>query len=540
MKTMNLSYLNYYPVLDYDVKDGRLAYVVLKDSPRVYIHGLGEIEIKEPESVHWVRSRLGVVADQGGAEIRSIYLIDDVPYPLLSDGHDNFDPVFITEDKFYFLSNRDKETIHLYLYEDGQITKISKGSSPVSDVCVSPGGRWIAYSSGIYDNDLILLDTKLEEEFTLSFSNSEQYPSSSQCFYGNSLLFLSNHRGFLDIGKLSLKDREITWIVTDDKDKYEALMWRDRLVYTVDNQGDISLYVDGKVLVKEGVSQSLKTDKDLFFLNSTYSRASDIYKYSEKIERLTDSMRDVRGEFVKPKIVTYRSIGENIDALLYERGGEDKGVVYVHGGPDYECLNHYSAEVQMLLDSGFKVICPNYRGSTGRGRRFNHLNDKDLGGGDLLDVIESVKLLGTQKVAVTGASYGGYLTMMAVTKFPDLWCAAAAVVPFVNWFTEKKTEREVLRQYDEIKIGNDESLLRDRSPIFFIDKIKSPLLILAGENDPRCPAEETMQVAERMKELGKDLEYKIYQGEGHGFYKRENLIDSIVRVVEFLNKNCQK
>ncbi|MEM4047551.1 MAG: S9 family peptidase, partial [Metallosphaera sp.] len=65
---MNLSYLNYYPVLDYDVKDGRLAYVVLKDSPRVYIHGLGEIEIKEPESVHWVRSRLGVVADQGGAE----------------------------------------------------------------------------------------------------------------------------------------------------------------------------------------------------------------------------------------------------------------------------------------------------------------------------------------------------------------------------------------------------------------------------------------------------------------------------------------
>lgn len=136
---MNLSYLNYTPVQDFDVKDGRVAYVILKDSPKVEILGVGEVQIEEPETVHWVGSRLAVVADQGGAEVRSIYLVDEAPHPLLSDGFDNMEPVFLKEDKFYFLSNRDRETIRLYLYDGGQITKVSKGNLPVSDVCVSPG-----------------------------------------------------------------------------------------------------------------------------------------------------------------------------------------------------------------------------------------------------------------------------------------------------------------------------------------------------------------------------------------------------------------
>ncbi|AWR98988.1 S9 family peptidase [Metallosphaera hakonensis] len=536
---MNLSYLNYTPVLDFDINDGRIAYVILKDRPRVHIHGVGEVEIEEPESVHWIGSRLAVVADQGGSEVRSIYLIDDVPHPILSDGFDNMNPVFLKEDRFYFLSNRDKETIHLYLYDGGEITKVSKGKLPVLGICVSPGGRWVAYSSGIYDDDITLVDNKTGEEFVLSYPESEQSPSSTQCFTGDSLLFLSNHRGFSDIGKLSLRDHTVNWLVTSDQDKYEALMWKDKLVYTVDIRGDIIPVIDGKPLMHEGVARDLKVDRDLYFLASTFDSSADLFRYSATLDRITDSMKEVKGNFVRPRTVKYNSLGEEIDALLYERGNESRGVVYIHGGPDYECLNGYSAEIQMLVDVGFKVICPNYRGSTGRGRRFNHLNDKDLGGGDLRDVVESAKVLDVGKIAITGASYGGYLTMMAVTKYPEMWCSAAAVVPFVNWFTEKEKEREVLRQYDEVKIGNDEALLRERSPIFFLDRIKAPLLILAGENDPRCPAEETLQVVEEMKRLGRKIDYKIYENEGHGFSKRENLMDSVIRVVEFLDKNCK-
>lgn len=75
--------------------------------------------------------------------------------------------------------------------------------------------------------------------------------------------------------------------------------------------------------------------------------------------------------------------------------------------------------------------------------------------------------------------------------------------------------------------------------MYFLDRVRAPLLLLAGENDPRCPAEETLQVVEKMKEMGRTVEYKIYENEGHGFVKRENLVDSIIRVVEFLDKNCK-
>ncbi len=249
-------------------------------------------------------------------------------------------------------------------------------------------------------------------------------------------------------------------------------------------------------------------------------------------------MNYVKGDFIKPKVVSYDSNGLRIYALLYEKGDEDKGIVYIHGGPDWECVNSFNPEIQFFMERGFKVICPNYRGSIGYGRRFNHLNDKDPGGGELLDVINSVKVLGVKKIAITGASYGGYLTMMAITKFPDLWCSAVAVVPFVNWFTEKKLEREILQQYDEIKVGSDENLLRDRSPIFFVDRIKAPLLLLAGENDPRCPAEETLQVVEELKKLDREVKYKIYKDEGHGFAKIENYVDSIKEAVEFITSHC--
>jgi len=535
---MNLDVLRTTPVLDFDVKDGRLAYILWEEAPQAYIHGVGKIDLEEPETVHWVNGRLAIVADEKGKEVRSIYLYDQGVHPVLSDGYDNLNPHFLKEDRFYFVSNRDGKTLHLYLYDGGEIVKVSKGELPVSQVCVSPMGRWVAYSQGIYDDDIWIIDNKTGEERKLSFPNSEDLPASQQCFWGDYMLFLSNVNGFYDVGKLNLKDFTWDFVVKSELDKTEATVWRGNLVYTVNRKGDISLIHGEKEIIAEGEVRDLKVDNSLYFIHSSHERDWDLYRFDGKMERVTDSMRGVRGDFVRPQLISYDSEGVEVDALLYSRGKERMGVVYVHGGPDYECLNHFSPTIQLLLDEGFKVICPNYRGSTGRGRRFNHLNDMDLGGGDLRDVVRAADLLKVEKVAITGGSYGGYLTMMAVTKYPEKWCAAAAVVPFVNWFTEKEKEREVLRQYDEVKIGSDENILRDRSPIFFVDKIRAPLLLLAGENDPRCPAEETMQVIEKMKELGRKVEFKIYHDEGHGFTKRENYTDHVMRVVKFLTEQC--
>jgi dipeptidyl aminopeptidase/acylaminoacyl peptidase len=173
-------------------------------------------------------------------------------------------------------------------------------------------------------------------------------------------------------------------------------------------------------------------------------------------------------------------------------------------------------------------------------------NRFDMGGGDLEDVVAAAEwlkktgYLDPQKIIAMGGSYGGYLTMMAVTKTPDLWAAGVPIVPFVNWFTEVENEDPGLREYDLATMGDpikDKQRYIDRSPINFVDRIKAPLLILAGGNDPRCPSTEAEQVASAVKKRKGVVELKVYANEGHGFAKLENQIDAYTRVAEFLKKN---
>jgi dipeptidyl aminopeptidase/acylaminoacyl peptidase len=189
------------------------------------------------------------------------------------------------------------------------------------------------------------------------------------------------------------------------------------------------------------------------------------------------------------------------------------------------------------------VIAPNYRGSTGYGNEFQNANLFDMGGGDLQDVLAAADWLkqtgfvDPKKLVLMGASYGGYMTMMGVTKAPEVWAAGVPIVPFVNWFTEIENEDPVLQQADLATMGDlktHKALFEDRSPIFFVDKIKAPLLLLAGGNDPRCPKEETLQVVEAVRKNGGVADYKIYENEGHGFARVENQIDAYERVSSFL------
>ena len=164
-------------------------------------------------------------------------------------------------------------------------------------------------------------------------------------------------------------------------------------------------------------------------------------------------------------------------------------IVYIHGGPTSQTMNSFNRFVQYAANQGYMVLAPNYRGSTGYGKEFQQANLFDMGGGDLQDVLAGVDWikqtghLDPKKIAVMGGSYGGYLSMMAVTKAPDVWAAGVPIVPFVNWFTEIENEDPVLQQSDLATMGDvvkNKALYEDRSPINFVDQIKAPLLLLAG------------------------------------------------------------
>jgi dipeptidyl aminopeptidase/acylaminoacyl peptidase len=253
--------------------------------------------------------------------------------------------------------------------------------------------------------------------------------------------------------------------------------------------------------------------------------------------------------FVVPQLVTYRSFDDTpIAAFLYlpPNAHPDRrhpGIVYVHGGPASEHTSGWYPNVQYLVSHGFVVIAPNYRGSTGFGRPFEEANRRDLGGGDLRDVVAAARFLeetgyvDPRRIAVMGGSYGGYMTLMALTQSPEVWAAGVAIVPFANWFTEYESEDPTLQAYDRMMMGDpvaDAEFWRERSPIFFVDRIRAPLLLLAGANDIRCPPEETNQIVNAVREAGGVAEAKIYEDEGHGFAKRENQIDAFRRTAEFL------
>ena len=259
----------------------------------------------------------------------------------------------------------------------------------------------------------------------------------------------------------------------------------------------------------------------------------------------------VRSEdMVEPYLVHYPSRDGKwtISAFLYvpfnmARNGQNAAIVYLHGGPAAQSMNSFNRFVQYAANQGYMVLAPNYRGSTGYGKQFQQANLFDMGGGDLQDVLAGVDWikqtghLDPKKIAVMGGSYGGYLSMMAVTQAPEVWAAGVPIVPFVNWFTEIQNEDPVLQQSDLATMGDpvtNKALYEHRSPINFIDQVTAPLLLLAGGHDPRCPKSETQQVVEAIKKRGGTVDYKIYDNEGHGFARVENQIDAYQRVADFL------
>ena len=154
-----------------------------------------------------------------------------------------------------------------------------------------------------------------------------------------------------------------------------------------------------------------------------------------------------------------------ISAFLYvpynmPKNGQNAVIVYVHGGPTSQTMNSFSRFIQYAANQGYMVLAPNYRGSRGYGKEFQQANLGDMGGGDLQDVLAGVDWLrqtgypDPKKFILMGGSYGGYLTMMGVTKAPEMWAAGVPIVPFVNWFTEIENEDPVLRESDLATMGD--------------------------------------------------------------------------------------
>jgi dipeptidyl aminopeptidase/acylaminoacyl peptidase len=228
-----------------------------------------------------------------------------------------------------------------------------------------------------------------------------------------------------------------------------------------------------------------------------------------------------------------------------KRDGSHPAVVDIHGGPPGQSRARFRRLLQTLASNGYVVISPNYRGSTGYDRAFFRANVMDLGGGDLADVNATAEWIArsgyvdARRIAAYGASYGGYMSLMALSKAPDNWAAGVAIVPLTDFLTAYQSQAPWLRAFFRQIMGAPErnaALWRDRSPLHFAERIRAPVLMVAGANDPRCPPEQAQQIERAIRARGGVVELTIYEEQGHGIASTATAIDENTRVLQFLNR----
>lgn len=271
---------------------------------------------------------------------------------------------------------------------------------------------------------------------------------------------------------------------------------------------------------------------------------------SKRVTRLAVASLDP-ATLPKTAIIAYRAPdGTPISAVLtipynLQRDGSNPAVVIPHGGPTGQSQDFFSRQATALASRGYLVLQPNFRGSTGYGRAFQEANVKDLGGGDLDDVVAGAKFLvdtgyvNPKRIGIMGGSYGGFMTLMALGKRPDVFAAGVNQFGIINWYTMWENSVGGLREYQRALVGDpvkDKAAYDRQSPMTYARNIRAPLLVLQGENDVRVPKGQSAEVVELLKGQGGTVEAVYYPGEGHGFAKLENQQDARARAIAWFDK----
>jgi len=228
-------------------------------------------------------------------------------------------------------------------------------------------------------------------------------------------------------------------------------------------------------------------------------------------------------------------------------------VYYIHGGPQSQERPDFAwfsmPLIQFLTLNGFAVFVPNVRGSTGYGLNYAKYVDHDWGGNDRLDHVHAMKLLkkdpriDVSRSGVVGRSYGGYMTLTMASRHPELWSAAVDMFGPYDLLTFSDRIPETWKPYFKLAMGDpvtDREFLVERSPRTYIDHIQCPLLVIQGKNDPRVIEQESRDLVEHLRQIGKEVDYLMFENEGHDVLKLENRITCYNAITDFFKKHLQK
>ena len=326
------------------------------------------------------------------------------------------------------------------------------------------------------------------------------------------------------------------------------------------NDIELPTFDNGSVI---GVGFSRDETKIRFYVGGSNS-PYNLYVYdieTKKAQKLTDVLNKEIDptHMVDSEVIRFKSFdGVEIPAIYYkphQATADNKvpALVMVHGGPGGQSGQYYNPLVQYLVNHGYAILAVNNRGSSGYGKTFFQMDDLNHGDKDLKDCIEGKNWLADQEIidaesiGIMGGSYGGYMTMAALTFTPDEFDVGVNLFGVTNWLRTLKSIPpywEAFREALYKELGDpysaDSIRLREISPLFHAESISKPLIVLQGTMDPRVLKVESDEIVAAAKKNNVPVEYVLFEDEGHGFIKKENQITAYGNILKFLDTYLKK
>jgi len=442
----------------------------------------------------------------------------------------------------------------------------------------SPDDAKILLQEGLSINEsyLWLVDTKTGEKTELTPRNTAekvsfgeaQFSKDSKGIYVTTDKDSEFHRlAYIDLA--TKQPQYLTTYIPWDVEGFDLSHDGKRIAFVTNEEGVSVIHVMDATTRKElplpklpvGVLGSLRWHKngtELGFSISNAREPGDVYSLdvaSGKLERWTYSETAVKTEaFPEAELVRWKSFdGRMISGFLYRPPAKFSGkrpvLVDIHGGPEGQSQPRFLGRTNYLLNElGIALIYPNVRGSTGYGKTFTMLDNgfkredtyKDINA--LFDWIATQPELDSSRIAVTGGSYGGHMTLAVSTFYSDRIRCSVDIVGMSNLVTFLEHTEAYRRDLRRVEYGDERDpkmreFLEKIAPMNNIEKIKKPMFVIAGKNDPRVPVSESQQVADALKKQGTPVWLLIAKDEGHGYRKKSNQDFLFYATVEFLQEN---
>lgn len=446
----------------------------------------------------------------------------------------------------------------------------------------SPSGRYLVVSDweSNYNNNLYLVDLAKPEEKPILLTEHHgwatyenvRWPVGERSATGFHLI--SNvGRDFAKLAWYNVEKMELEYLDSGPWDTRLPSFSRNgvKMAYALNMHGYsrlvISDLMEQKLLPPPQLPQGVVYDMNFSptgdRLVMTYTNAehpADLYVVETatgKTRRLTVSSTGgiPPASFVKPRLIQYQTgDGLKIPAFVYLPRNQPEGerapcLMYLHGGPEGQETPVFYYIFQYFLNRGYAVFAPNVRGSTGYGKAYSHLDDVEKRMNSVRDMADAVTYIrknepriDPERIALFGGSYGGFMVLAGLTEYPDLFAAGVCIVGIANFETfleQTGPWRRKIREAEYGSLETDRDLLRRISPIHKIDRIKAPLMIIHGANDPRVPVHEAEQVVQALRERNLPVELLLYADEGHGLRKLKNKRDAYPKMAAFLNRHLR-